>query len=716
MTFLSKVVGIGPGLTPGVGGILVVSLVVAGCLGPSATDRPEVELVDSRQGASMRATVKRDGDKVWIEDVRPTGDGNGHVRGLEVLLAHAGTPVAYERLMGLSGMAFITQADTGHRWEGVLDVGWWPLDEWGLSMRLDFLGRAVGRDLKKVTAPTTSPPNPAEAYRAHFEPLVKKSVDEGRPLLTPTEFGFVIFGYDDEPEQPPVLGRCARETTTEMYRMESWPWALFVLGEQTTPMDTDTADVAALQYAVNLAYDRAGPDDPRWRGRRLTGQKAFAAWSAVLRNPDEPVEDRHHANMRGNLHWNRTAAVAYLRDVAGRSDGGAAEALQEAAASYESVLKQLGQINCTGLADDLEARRTLADQIDSIAATEREAAQHLERAVIHMTVQRDSGKVWIEGVEGWSFAQKGSSVHAAMEVVMRTVGEDVPYEYLVGTSALAFRMQVHNEWCPSSPHPWCGYQCVSGSVKALPWKVRAYEVKPDDADGVREARAAVVASIDRGVPCAYGSEEDGVIYGYQKGGEEWLCVHPFRGGNTFVETKWPWGIGVYTERKAEMPDRRALVLASLKQAVEMAHTKNVDEYDCGFHAWEQWIARLRDEKWIAQRSENEAGLMQGNSWIYCCLVEYRGAAAHYLRSVADDFDRGAAEHLCKAADLYERMVKDILLAGDCPLDVAPMAENLKEGERWTQAMRDEQARRLEAALELERQAIAEIEKALATLK
>jgi len=336
-------------------------------------------------------------------------------------------------------------------------------------------------------------------------------------------------------------------------------------------------------------------------------------------------------------------------------------------------------------------------------------------ALMRATVKREGDKVWIEGVEGWNFAQRGSSVHAAMAAVMRAVGEDVSYEYLLGTSGLAFRMQVHNEWCPSSPHPFCGYECVKGSVNALPWKVRAYQVKPDDVEGVREARAAVVASIDRGVPCAYGSEEDGVIFGYQKGGEEWLCVHPFQGGKQFVETKWPWGIGIYTERKAEVPDRQALVLASLKQAVEMAHTEKVDEYDCGFHAWEQWIARLKDQQWVEQEGKNQSGLMMGNSWIYCCLVEYRAAAANYLRLVAGDFDDGAADHLRKAADLYQRMVEDVLLAGDCPLDIAPRQEDLKEGQQWTQAMRAEQAKRLESAFELERQAIAEIEKALASL-
>jgi len=331
-------------------------------------------------------------------------------------------------------------------------------------------------------------------------------------------------------------------------------------------------------------------------------------------------------------------------------------------------------------------------------------------------VQREGDKVWIEGVKGWYFSQKGSSVHAAMEAVMRAAGEDVDYSYLVGASALAFRMQVHKTWCPSSPHPFCGYQCIRGAVAALPWTIKAYEVKPDDAEGMKRARESVVASIDRGVPCAYGSEEDGVIIGYQKGGEEWICVHPFSDGKTFVETKWPWGIGVYTEPKADMPDRRKLAIDSLKQAVKMAHTKNVEDYACGFNAWEQWIAHLRDEEWVESGLKDGAPLMMGNSWIYTCLVDYRSAAAKYLRSVAPDFEDEVASHLSNSADLYDRMVKDVLTKDKCALEVAPRRWDLKEGQQWTQAMRDEQADILIAAFALEKQAIGEIEKALALIE
>ena len=118
---------------------------------------------------------------------------------------------------------------------------------------------------------------------------------------------------------------------------------------------------------------------------------------------------------------------------------------------------------------------------------------------MNTTVHREGDRVWLEGVSGWFVGDRESSVHAAQAAAMAAAGEDITYEYLLGVSGLAFRMQVSKEGlCPSSPHSFCGYQCVARSVQALPWKLRIFEVKADDVDGVRQARKAVVDSIDRG--------------------------------------------------------------------------------------------------------------------------------------------------------------------------------------------------------------------------
>ncbi|MFA7236739.1 MAG: hypothetical protein WC058_07740 [Phycisphaeraceae bacterium] len=200
-------------------------------------------------------------------------------------------------------------------------------------------------------------------------------------MLAVSDFGFVITGYDSATDQPPIWGRCARTTTGEISRCADWPWGIIVLGEPTDAMDAGAADIAALRYALSLIRDQAGPFEPQWRDRRFTGQKAFAAWAALLRNMNEPVEDRHHANMRVRLIEQRTAAVAYLRDVASRQPNRTADALRQAAMKYENVIDQLNAMNTDGLSERIEARRALADEIDRIAAIELQAAQLMEKAI-----------------------------------------------------------------------------------------------------------------------------------------------------------------------------------------------------------------------------------------------------------------------------------------------------------------------------------------------
>jgi len=333
-------------------------------------------------------------------------------------------------------------------------------------------------------------------------------------------------------------------------------------------------------------------------------------------------------------------------------------------------------------------------------------------------LSREADRVWIDSVKGWFPGDKESSVHAAQEAVMQAIGEDITYEYLVGVSGLAFRMQVSKEGlCPSSPHSFCGYECVARSTRSLPWTVRIFEVKPEDADKVQEARRAVVESIDRGVPVQYGSEEDGVIVGYQKEGREWICIHPLRdrGKKTFVETKWPWGIAVFTQRKPGVPSQRELALEALRQAVAMAGAQEAGNYFVGFRAWDIYIERLKALDGADEKTRKDA--MVGNAWIYECLAQYRGLAAWYLRAIADEFDSRAAGHLKNAAGLFEKMSNQVLSdEKHCVITVAPYPWDLKEGKMWTTALRQDQVKRLEQALPLEREAIGEIEKALALIR
>jgi len=338
-----------------------------------------------------------------------------------------------------------------------------------------------------------------------------------------------------------------------------------------------------------------------------------------------------------------------------------------------------------------------------------------EQPAMKTTIQREGDRVWLEGVTGWSVGEQESSVTAAQAAIMQALGYSTSYDYLLGVSGLAFRMQV-NGFCGSSPHASCGYSCSDNSMKALPWQAKSYGANPDDAEKVKEIRQVVMASIDHGVPVQYGSEEDGVIIGYQKNGDEWICLHPYRDGGKkpFVEKEWPWGITVYTGPKETLPAPRDLQVASLRQAVTMATAQKTDGYDLGYAAWEACIANLKTLEKADEKTR--AGEMQGNAWIYECLAQYRGSAARYLREIAAQYPPAAANHLRRAADLYDEMASRVLTDKEhSVVAVALYPWMLKAGEQWRPEQIQSQVERLEKALPLEKAAIGEIQQALAVI-
>ena len=336
---------------------------------------------------------------------------------------------------------------------------------------------------------------------------------------------------------------------------------------------------------------------------------------------------------------------------------------------------------------------------------------------VKLKVNSEDDRVWLEGIEGFGFEDYGSSVHGAQATILEALGTPLSYEYLLGISGLAFRIQVFKDaLCPSSPHSCCGYMCISRSTKSSPWNIKIFEVKSEDTEKVQELRDAVKESIDRGFPLQYGSIEDGIIIGYQKDGEEWLCYDPLQqnGKKIVIETEIPWGVVEFVSEKDSLPSKNELAVESLKQAVEMAHKEDAGEYWLGFRAWEEYIAYLEildENNDLIQKDD-----ILGNAWIYECLIAYRLHAVSYLRGIAQSFYEEVELLLLNAADFYEKMVTEKLLDKDgCFTDFVPYPWMLEKGKKWSNEMRTEQIRRLQEALPWEKKAIAEIEKALAKL-
>jgi hypothetical protein len=345
-----------------------------------------------------------------------------------------------------------------------------------------------------------------------------------------------------------------------------------------------------------------------------------------------------------------------------------------------------------------------------------------------MEVRREKGRVWIEGVKGFHPGEYASSPHGCQARILETLGEDLSYDDLLCYSGFAFRVGIHREMCPSAAHPCCGFMCMEGSNRALPWRMRVYEAAPwsapkeDRAAFEAQACAAIADSIERGVPVHYGGEEDGLIIGYGDEGRRWLCLHPYHKGGRelfwhdeaegFVGGSWPWGIVVWTEPKAadERVADNELTVAALQQAVEMWATERREAYYVGEAAYGHWLGWLHDIE--SGKVEDAAPGMQGNGWCYDVLVHSRRIAGGWLGQKADSYSGQAADKLRAAADHYTRIAELCMEGLDCPWDLTLDPQRSAE---WTAELRGEQIARLEAAREHDRAAVDAIEDALGAL-
>lgn len=676
----------------------------------------------------------------------PDNWGNIHARGMSTILSYLGTEISYDRAMGLSGAAFVLQVETsGPYVNGELDAAWWPNDDWGFELGLPLLSMATGWELHKIGCDMdTYKQDPAAMYRKTFAEPIEKSLSDGKPVLC---YGFIGTATDDE--EPPLVGFGTSGKSTQYsqgeLRVERHPWFVYLVGGKADPANATEVDMASLRHIIDLYNEEAQPADAP--NTRFSGRQAWQEWLELLRS-GQACDN----NMLIHLRYSRGSAVPYLREMASRYTGEAAEHLDAAADLYEQSLADVKKeplpyaSHTKGPEAVAATRRSYTAMVERVARREAQAVLLLAKALEAMggevppvktgraaptgksdraaqpairpaQVKRDGDTVMIEGVRGWAVWDKESSLHAAKEAIMHALGSDVTYDYLVGVSGLAFRMQLHKDGiCPSSPSPYCGYSCVSHTVEALPVQVTMYMLRGDEVTSERAVRAAVVESIDNGIPVQYGSEEDGVIVGYRKGGAEWLCYHPFKDGGRklFVETKLPWGVGVHAIQQQPVLPKEDLVKASLQLALEMAATPDSGDYHVGYHAWDEYIALLK--KLATADEETRGKQMQGNAWTYECLAQFRSCAASYLRDVAPLFDEKPRGHLVAAAELYDKLANTVLRDNDhCVTDIAPYPWMLKDGAKWTAYQLNDQIRRLEEALPLERKALGEIGEAVAAI-
>lgn len=314
----------------------------------------------------------------------------------------------------------------------------------------------------------------------------------------------------------------------------------------------------------------------------------------------------------------------------------------------------------------------------------------------------------IEGVPalGWSTG-KTSSFLAALEAATVPLGVKADYTFLGGASGAAFRLHFHEDWCPSSPYPGCGFQNdeVALAVAGLGWT--GHEQAPDGKNRP-QMLAAIRASIDRGVPVlawrfAGGDDwEWGLVVGYQREGTE-LLVRGYsdkRKGYD-IAPDFPQAI-VILEPKGKKPDEMASVRASFGISREMLETERYGQYWSGLAAFDRWVERLGTDDFAGADSAAFSEVIQANYWITSRLVDDRRTGIEYLRDVRQRLLPGLAEQLNRLELLYAEEV-DIIgsLVGSLPCP-----ETVTRPDQWTRELKDRQVAALVRARALEKQALA----------
>jgi hypothetical protein len=358
-----------------------------------------------------------------------------------------------------------------------------------------------------------------------------------------------------------------------------------------------------------------------------------------------------------------------------------------------------------------------------------ELKRHVEAstgAVTEVEVKQDGRGAWIAGYEevdwGWSRDTVDNSFMRCLACALNGAGEEVGYEELMGLSGAAFRVQVAQpELCPSAGCAEVGFNCCDPVLEAVGYPMRTIRTQVESGDGgskdadpetIAQAREAVMESINGGRPAIYATEEHSLLVGYRDSGRIFVIrdyMNMREPGYTEKEAL-PWAVLVLG-KKTVAPDRRDALIGSLKRGLELANTRAFDNYASGFAAYDAWI-RAIERGFEHLDGEKAFGWHLGNAHCYWTLCNCREAAGVYLRSIAEELDEEAADHLLNAAELFDRIRTALNAEREC----APFPWRITEENPWTEERRARERELLKQALEMDRRAFAEIEQALRVLE
>jgi hypothetical protein len=325
----------------------------------------------------------------------------------------------------------------------------------------------------------------------------------------------------------------------------------------------------------------------------------------------------------------------------------------------------------------------------------------------HVSLIHDkAGEARISGLEpirGFAAGRDCTFIHC-LELVLDAVDRPVSYDELMGLSGMAFRLQFRiDRWDVGAPDPLVGENRLPVLFAAIGWE---YEVRVVGREQLTEGdalRQAIRQSIDRRLPVLAANiippEDWGIITGYRRD-QTWLC-RAYNDGAEGVDQPakgWPTAVVLLIGRTHGALTPREAHADSVRHAVELFIKQHTEDYAVGDAAFDEWcraLAAVRDHKYV-----------HPNFWTYIGLIDARGAAARYLRSI--EKEPGVREVQIKAAaDWYDKEVR-VLLKG---LESVPPEQKFPDSLPPVE-LRNRQIDVLREAQGLERNAIDVLRKAM----
>jgi len=390
------------------------------------------------------------------------------------------------------------------------------------------------------------------------------------------------------------------------------------------------------------------------------------------------------------------------------------KAHQQGEAGACSILRQLHRFSHLSdaqiLASDVKLNEVqFALALDYGFSSWNALRQHVDQLAIaggEVTVHRQDGEVWIDGVPKLNWSDPGDCTFiGALLRALNRMGDPINYTDLMGLSGAAFRFCfAHPDWDFSSVDGMLGYDHGQAAMDALGYEVSWVE-------GEDEMKAAFMRSIDEGRP-ALGIDlvcapEWGVITGYADEGKTLLCRTYFDDpGDEYSRTgRVPWLNYIIGARKPA-PPRRESLLASLRIASGIARADGFTSsgggvYKRGLEGLETWAADLLDEsRFDPSDSEGFLRHAEVNRFIFDALLDARECAARYLANHSGLLGSHLRSPLLYLASAYGRVVAALQ---EC-MQYVPEHEGMAP-QNWTPEMRRAQAEALRKVAGFEREAL-----------